>query len=90
MDEKQFPSSWSELAARGCGRQVAPEVAPIASALAELTQLSAGERQAMGAKGRAWSKEDYAWPALGVQMQEFYSSLIDSQLRTTQVRDLIE
>jgi glycosyltransferase involved in cell wall biosynthesis len=66
---------WPELAARGAGWRVAPEVEALASALRAAMRLDAQTRREMGARGQAWMHRDYAWPALGAQWREVYAWL---------------
>jgi len=49
---------------RGCGWSVTPTVAGIAAALARATALPEADLGAMGRRGRAWVRADYAWEAI--------------------------
>jgi len=55
---------WGGVVEQGCGWSVPPTVAGIAAALAGAAALPAAELEAMGRRGRAWVRADYAWEAI--------------------------
>lgn len=69
---------WLDLAARGCGWTVAPEVEALADSLREATQLSAERRRAMGQAGRAWMLADFTWAAYGQRLARLYEEAADA------------
>lgn len=56
---------WQDLDPRGCGRSVDAEPQHLADALADLVGAPLEE---MGARGRAWMKQDFAWSAVGSRL----------------------
>jgi len=52
---------WGDVERMACGWSVAPTVAGIAGALSLATALPETDLAAMGRRGRAWVRADYAW-----------------------------
>jgi glycosyltransferase involved in cell wall biosynthesis len=52
---------WGDVERQACGWSVAPTVAGLAAALTQATSLPEAELEAMGRRGRAWVRADYAW-----------------------------
>ncbi len=67
---------WGELETERCGWWIDIGVEPLAAALREAMALSDGEREAMGARGRALVEAKYQWPAIGRQMLAAYRSVL--------------
>jgi glycosyltransferase involved in cell wall biosynthesis len=63
---------WDELEANGCGWWIELSERVLASALDEAMRLSDETRREMGARGRAWVEQAFAWPAIARQMAEVY------------------
>ena len=63
---------WNDLPRVGCGWQVACEVDALAEALGVALSLGDAERRQMGARGRAWVLQSFAWPLIARQMAEAY------------------
>jgi len=63
---------WQGLEENRCGWWIDHGVEPLAAALRCAISLSAAERAAMGARGRAWMMRDFAWKTIARQMAEVY------------------
>ena len=63
---------WEELVSRQCGWWVELGVEPLAAALREAVSREA-ELPRMGARGRAWVEEKFAWPGIAREMIAAYS-----------------
>lgn len=61
---------WKELETRGCGLWT--ENTPEALAAA-IQSLARADRAAMGAKGREWAREAFAWPVIASKMVAVYA-----------------
>jgi glycosyltransferase involved in cell wall biosynthesis len=68
---------WAGLEANGCGWWIDHGPEAMAAALREAMALSPSERQAMGARGRAWMERDFGWPGIAEQMLSVYRWMID-------------
>jgi glycosyltransferase involved in cell wall biosynthesis len=62
---------WEELVSRQCGWWVEIGVEPLAAALREALAREA-ELPQMGARGRAWVEEKFAWPGIAREMIAAY------------------
>lgn len=63
---------WSGLEREGCGWWVTRDLGEITRVLDGAMQTPAEDLHAMGAKGRAWMARDFAWPAIGRDMDSAY------------------
>lgn len=66
---------WRGLETHGCGWWTELDVDPLARALDEAMRLPENERQAMGARGRIWMQQDFAWPRVACDMATIYDWL---------------
>jgi glycosyltransferase involved in cell wall biosynthesis len=66
---------WQGLRDHGCGWWVPPELDALTAALREALGLSAAERRALGARGRAWMGATHPWDGVAAAMAEAYQSL---------------
>ena len=67
---------WGGLETHHCGWWVDHGVDALAAALGGAMALTATERAAMGARGRAWMERDFAWEGIGARMAEVYDWLL--------------
>lgn len=67
---------WQGLAKHSCGWWIEHGTQPLASTLVEAMSMSPAERRAMGARGRAWMKRDFAWEGVGLKMGALYNWLL--------------
>ena len=58
---------WQELGQRQCGWWVADTTAGLATAIHQACKMPAEDLASMGARGREWMRESYAWPALAAR-----------------------
>lgn len=66
---------WGGVVGKGCGWSVEPSVDGIAAALAEATALPPAELEAMGRRGRAWVRAEFAWEAIARRhLHELYGA----------------
>ena len=77
---------WSGLETHACGWWVDHGVEPLAQALRRAMSISAGERRAMGERGRAWMQHDFAWAGIARQMDEVYRWLVEAREKPACVR----
>jgi glycosyltransferase involved in cell wall biosynthesis len=63
---------WRELPARGCGMWVSNSPEALASAIDE---MSGGDLEAMGRRGREWMQRDYQWATIAERTFELYRQL---------------
>jgi glycosyltransferase involved in cell wall biosynthesis len=66
---------WAELGPRGCGWWTAPEPDALAAVLLQAVRLPDATLSGMGAAGRAWVLEAFAWPGIARRMLDFYGGL---------------
>jgi len=69
---------WTELAARKCGWQVAPDQGAIREALRQAMASPQKELVSMGRNGRDWVEREYAWQHIAAMMLKTYSWLHDA------------
>lgn len=55
---------WQEVVQRRCGWYVADTIPGLAEAIGEACRLPPADLEAMGARGRSWMTEAFAWPAI--------------------------
>jgi len=67
---------WQELETERCGWWVEPTPEGIESGLLRAFAATDGERKEMGVRGRQLVAEKYLWPAIAVNMSEFYEWLL--------------
>lgn len=67
---------WQGLIDHRCGWWVTPSVEGITQALAQATSTSSQELNAMGQRGRAWVREEFAWPTIAQRLKEAYELYI--------------
>lgn len=67
---------WSALPLRGCGWCVDATVDGIAAALREATSCSSITLNEMGARGREWIKDEFAWDKIAAQFLEAYAQVL--------------
>ncbi|MDB4508443.1 glycosyltransferase, partial [Akkermansiaceae bacterium] len=72
---------WQGLQEHDCGWWVNPSIQEIGEALQVATSLDQKELQAMGARGRAWVTEEFAWPAIAAKVEQFYEQLLSARLK---------
>jgi glycosyltransferase involved in cell wall biosynthesis len=68
---------WQGLITERCGWWSATEVESLASTLDEALSVPREELAAMGARGWAWMRRDFTWPAIASRMMQVYSWLMD-------------
>jgi glycosyltransferase involved in cell wall biosynthesis len=68
-------SGWAEVEAVGCGLSVAHEPVAIADGILRILEPDA-DGAAMGARGRDWARQRFAWDAVGRAMREAYAGAI--------------
>ena len=68
---------WQTLESENCGWWVSPTTAAIATGLAEVVKASDETRKAMGARGRAFVKRQFAWSAIARNMRATYESIVE-------------
>jgi len=61
---------WSEVIDRRCGWWVSDTAATLASAIDDAVRLPADDLANMGARGRSWISESFAWPAIASRFAE--------------------
>ena len=61
---------WSEVVDRRCGWWVSDTAATLASAINDAVRLPADDLANMGARGRSWICESFAWPAIAARFAE--------------------
>jgi glycosyltransferase involved in cell wall biosynthesis len=67
---------WSEIAERGAGWWVPPEIGAVAGALQEALSSSREKLQAMGCAGRALVERNYTWPAAARAVTHAYARVL--------------
>lgn len=67
---------WQGLIDHRCGWWVAPSVEGITQALVQATSTSPQELNAMGQRGRAWVRDEFAWPTIAQRLKEAYELYI--------------
>ena len=67
---------WEGLETEKCGKWVPIGVAPLVTALRELTSLTDEERAAMGQRGIEWIRRDFSWEGIGAKMKAAYAWLL--------------
>ena len=68
---------WQALESEHCGWWVSPTSAAIARGLAEVVAASDETRKAMGMRGRALVKRQFAWRAIAKNMRASYESIVE-------------
>jgi len=68
---------WQELETEHCGWWVDPTPSGIEQGLKSALEVSDGERREMGVRGRELVKQKYLWPAIAINMSEFYQWLLN-------------
>ena len=68
---------WQTLESENCGWWVSPTTAAIAAGLTEVVKASDETRKAMGARGRAFVKRQFAWSAIARNMRATYESIVE-------------
>lgn len=68
---------WQALESENCGWRVPPTSAAIATGLAEVVAASDETRKAMGLRGRALVKRQFAWRAIAKNMRASYESIVE-------------
>lgn len=68
---------WQALESEHCGWWVPPTSEAIARGLAEVIAASDETRKAMGLRGRALVKRQFAWPAIAKNMRASYESIVE-------------
>ncbi|GGF63739.1 Glycosyltransferase involved in cell wall bisynthesis [Mameliella alba] len=63
---------WSMLPAEGAGWSVPRDESALAGALAEGMSLPEAERRAMGARGRAWARQEFDWDKIAERIEVDY------------------
>jgi len=63
---------WPDLEPRGCGWWIELSEANLADALRTAMELSEEKRARMGARGRRWMEESFAWPRIAAEMKGVY------------------
>lgn len=63
---------WEGLEYQQCGRWVDRDHGSIAKGIKEIIFLTASERDAMGARGRAWMESQFSWDKQAAQMKDVY------------------
>ncbi len=58
---------WQDVAKRQCGWWVPDTITGLATAIHEACELPGEDLSSMGARGRAWMRESYAWPTLAAR-----------------------
>jgi glycosyltransferase involved in cell wall biosynthesis len=61
---------WSCVVSRGCGWCVPDTPVGLSAAISAAVRLPAEELKAMGARGRAWMGESFAWPTIASRFAE--------------------
>jgi glycosyltransferase involved in cell wall biosynthesis len=67
---------WPGLLTESCGWWVANDSEILTTTLHAAIQLPAGDRAAMGLRGRAWMERDFGWHAIGQKMDAAYRWLL--------------
>lgn len=67
---------WEGLAERHCGWWVEPTASALETALKAAVNMRSEELRAMGGRGAAWMKSDFAWEGIADQMTGGYQSLL--------------
>lgn len=68
---------WEELEKHGCGLWVENDPRVLAKAIEVMRARSAADLAAMGARGRAWMTEQYAWSEVANRMLAVYAKLVE-------------
>jgi glycosyltransferase involved in cell wall biosynthesis len=69
---------WRDMATHQCGWWVEPSQTPLSEAIREAYSLMPEEREAMGARGAAWAREDFAWERAARDMRAFYEDVFNA------------
>ncbi len=77
---------WAGLESNRCGWWVDHGPDAMAVALRTAMSLSSEERQAMGARGRAWMERDFGWDGIAREMTDVYRWLVEGGERPGCVR----
>jgi len=77
---------WEGLIENRCGWWIDHGVEPLGAALHAAMSLPTEERRAMGERGHAWMKRDFAWDGIAQQMAEVYRWLAEGGERPASVR----
>jgi glycosyltransferase involved in cell wall biosynthesis len=67
---------WAGMETEGCGWWVEAEEGALARAIGTALSLSPERRHAMGLAGRSWMRREFAWPAVGARMRDFYAEVV--------------
>jgi glycosyltransferase involved in cell wall biosynthesis len=67
---------WHGLEEHSCGWWIELSDRAMINALKEAMRLSTVQRREMGARGRAWVKTAFGWPAIGRQMRDVYQWIL--------------
>ena len=70
---------WRELGNVGCGWCISLSEENLIEALESALSLSPQERQAMGAVGREYISENFAWPAIANKLFKHYRQIVNPQ-----------
>ena len=68
---------WQALESENCGWRVPPTSEAIARGLSAVVAASDETRKAMGLRGRALVKRQFAWPAIARTMRATYESIVE-------------
>ena len=68
---------WTELDSLGCGWCIELNEDNLAETLNCALQLSPQERQKMGAVGRDYVEEKFAWPSMAMKLIDHYEQIVD-------------
>jgi glycosyltransferase involved in cell wall biosynthesis len=61
---------WSDVVDRRCGWWIPDTPTALAAAISDAVRLSAHDLATMGARGRSWICESFAWPAIAARFAE--------------------
>lgn len=78
---------WAEVVPRRCGWWVANEPKSLAAAMREAFALPPADLAAMGASGRAWMRDDFAWESQVEKLREAYRYVLGHTPRSACVED---
>jgi glycosyltransferase involved in cell wall biosynthesis len=78
---------WSGLHQHGCGWWIEVGVEPLVDALTSAIRLSSCEREALGARGRAYIERDFSWAGITRKMLRAYEWLLDAGDRPSFVHE---
>lgn len=69
---------WEGLNEQGAGWWIEPDLEVLTNKMREAMQMSDAQRAAMGRRGHAWVRAEFAWPGLAARMQRVYRWLSDA------------